>query len=360
MPDREIFMRGGGDIRYLRITTRMQLMGAGVVAMLLGAWLVMTGLMLWRDAALSARQAEIAAARSRISVQAARAQADRRSVDQIAHDLQKRQDALDAMMQSHFGEDMDVSRVLGGKEEKSAKLRTSRKADIPLAPKGVADRFASLRDRQTQFAQALKQAATTRLARVEAAIRQVGLNPAQLARTGRGGPFIPAAGAAALGRIGPDRQLRTLATLLDRLSAMESALTVLPSGRPTMTPMLTSSYGYRRDPFNGLAAFHAGIDFPGSHGQAILAASDGRVAFVGQRSGYGNCIEVDHGHGIMTRYAHLSGFVARPGELVERGQRIGRMGSTGRSTGTHLHFEVRIDGAAVNPRPFLEARALPQ
>jgi len=102
-------------------------------------------------------------------------------------------------------------------------------------------------------------------------------------------------------------------------------------------------------------AFHAGLDFPGVRGQPILAASDGRVVFAGQKSGYGNCIEVDHGHAIVTRYAHLSGFTARVGDAVRRGQQIARMGSTGRSTGTHLHFEVRVNGAAVNPRPFLEA-----
>ena len=120
--------------------------------------------------------------------------------------------------------------------------------------------------------------------------------------------------------------------------------------------METSSYGYRRDPFNGQTAFHAGIDFPGSYGQPIQAAASGRISYVGQRPGYGNVIEIEHGNAILTRYAHLSRFGARVGDDVKRGQTIARMGSTGRSTGTHLHFEVRVHGDAVNPRRFLEAR----
>jgi murein DD-endopeptidase MepM/ murein hydrolase activator NlpD len=342
----------------------MQVMAAGVVAMVLGVWLVMMGLMLWRQTSVSVERAAVVAAQSAVNTEAARASADRRSVDSVAHDLEQRQDALDTLMKSHFGPVPDESRVVGGAAKMPAattKPRTisfNRAAVDSSADRNATGsaRLAILRDRQQRFARALGLAATARLARVEAAIRQVGLNPTQLSRAGTGGPFIPAASVAVLGTaFKQDRQLRSLAELLDRLSAMESALTVLPSGRPTMAPMVTSSYGYRRDPFNGLAAFHAGIDFPGAYGQPILAASEGRIAFVGQRSGYGNCIEIDHGHGIMTRYAHLSGFVAREGQMVERGQQIARMGSTGRSTGTHLHFEVRINGAPVNPRRFLEA-----
>jgi murein DD-endopeptidase MepM/ murein hydrolase activator NlpD len=103
------------------------------------------------------------------------------------------------------------------------------------------------------------------------------------------------------------------------------------------------------------AAFHAGLDFTGSYGQPIRAAAAGTVAYVGQRSGYGNVVEIDHGNGLMTRYAHLSGFDVRPGAKITRGQAIARMGSTGRSTGTHLHFEVRVGGNPVNPRRFLAA-----
>nr|WP_246350640.1 M23 family metallopeptidase [Sphingobium boeckii] len=97
------------------------------------------------------------------------------------------------------------------------------------------------------------------------------------------------------------------------------------------------------------------MDVGGYNGQPIFAASAGRVTFVGQQNGYGNLVVVDHGHGLETRYGHLSGFNAKVGDVVKRGQQVARMGSTGRSTGTHLHFEVRVQGRAINPRPFLEA-----
>ena len=167
----------------------------------------------------------------------------------------------------------------------------------------------------------------------------------------QGGPYVPWSqelGAA-------DQSFTALAAALARLNALERGLASIPSGRPTASPSLTSSYGYRHDPFTGQAAFHAGLDFPGAYGQPILAAAAGRVSFVGVRSGYGNCIEIDHGHGIMTRYGHLSGFDVRVGAQVPRGMQVARIGSTGRSTGTHLHFEVRVDGAPINPRRFLEA-----
>lgn len=100
---------------------------------------------------------------------------------------------------------------------------------------------------------------------------------------------------------------------------------------------------------------HNGIDFRGAHGQGILASGPGRVSFAGWKGGYGRTIEIDHGAGVVTRYAHLSGIDVRVGQQIDRGQRIGRMGSSGRSTATHLHYEVRINGRAVNPRPLLEA-----
>jgi murein DD-endopeptidase MepM/ murein hydrolase activator NlpD len=119
----------------------------------------------------------------------------------------------------------------------------------------------------------------------------------------------------------------------------------------------TSSFGFRYDPFTGGSAMHAGVDMAGAHGEPIYAAASGTVLQAGRSGGYGNLVELSHGKGIDTRYGHLSAILVKPGDHVEKGQLIGRMGSTGRSTGTHLHYEVRVDGQAVNPRPFLEASA---
>jgi murein DD-endopeptidase MepM/ murein hydrolase activator NlpD len=140
-----------------------------------------------------------------------------------------------------------------------------------------------------------------------------------------------------------------------RMATLEQGLARIPNTLPASLEYISSGFGVRSDPFTGDAAFHAGLDFRGPIGAPIYAAAAGSVSFAGIRSGYGNCVEVDHGNGLMTRYAHMSRIGAHIGQKVGPGDVLGAIGSTGRSTGPHLHFEVRINDRPVNPRPFLEA-----
>lgn len=351
-PEREIFLRTGGQVRFLKISTRFQWIAALSAVAVALLWALGTATMLWNQASVALERSSLASDRAAVATREAKVSAYRRSVDDIAGDIEARQDALEEIMRANLGTVPASTAVVGPEaESQSGKAGATGKPLSAASPEAA--RFDVLRRKQDVLEAELTQAAQARLARVEQAIRSFGLNPATLAATrrGQGGPLIPASAA-----IAADTGLRDIAMLLTRLNAMETALAAIPSGRPTAAPMQTSSYGYRRDPFVGSLAFHSGIDFPGRHGQPILAAAAGKVSYVGGRQGYGNVVEVDHGKGLMTRYAHLSGFAVRPGEKVTRGQTIARMGSTGRSTGTHLHFEVRVNGAAVNPRPFLEAR----
>ncbi|MGF7171515.1 murein DD-endopeptidase MepM/ murein hydrolase activator NlpD [Sphingobium xanthum] len=128
----------------------------------------------------------------------------------------------------------------------------------------------------------------------------------------------------------------------------------IPSREPVENISLTSSFGNRSDPFNGRRRMHQGIDIPGPIGTPIYATADGVVQRAEWANGYGNLVEINHGNGLETRYGHMSKLIAQPNERVRRGQLIGLMGSTGRSTGSHLHYEVRIAGAAVNPMPYIE------
>jgi murein DD-endopeptidase MepM/ murein hydrolase activator NlpD len=192
-----------------------------------------------------------------------------------------------------------------------------------------------------------------RAARAADALRTVGINPGLSSSGGQGGPYQPFAALAAA----RDPAMRQLAARFGRMQQLEELVLALPSFHPAQVERMSSGFGYRRDPFNGSGAMHAGQDFTGDDASPILAAAPGRISFVGRQGGYGNTVEIDHGHGIMTRYAHLSSFTGRVGEQVAAGRQIGRMGSTGRSTGTHLHFEVRVNGTAVNPRRFLEGNA---
>lgn len=130
------------------------------------------------------------------------------------------------------------------------------------------------------------------------------------------------------------------------------AATTAPTLWPVTGP-ITGPFGSRQDPFNGEGAFHAGIDISCQYGQPILAPADGTVTYADFYNGYGRLIEVDHGNGIQTRYGHLSGFAVTDGQTVRKGQVIGYVGMSGRSTGAHLHYEVRIHDTPVNPYKYL-------
>ena len=147
-----------------------------------------------------------------------------------------------------------------------------------------------------------------------------------------------------------DTQLSVLESLLFNRDLDRSAI---PSGDPIANSYITSGFGGRADPFGGGHVFHKGIDFGANVGDPVLAVADGVVSFSGVRSGYGNVIEIDHGNGYVTRYAHNSRLERRVGDLVRSGQEIAKAGSTGRSTGAHVHLEVWQDGRVINPRKFL-------
>ena len=147
----------------------------------------------------------------------------------------------------------------------------------------------------------------------------------------------------------------------DKLGVLESMLTIshakkqlLPTQLPVSTGWYSSNFGWRIDPFTGWNAFHEGMDFMAAEGTPITSAAGGVVVYAGLHPQYGNMIEIDHGNGLITRYAHASKLIANVGDVVLRGQKIAEVGSTGRSTGTHLHFEVRQWGAPQNPARFLQ------
>ena len=179
-----------------------------------------------------------------------------------------------------------------------------------------------------------------------ATLKRLGFVAPQAGANGQGGPFDGNA----------DPTFKQLFNSWKKLDNLASSAIAIPSDKPVKTAAFTSGYGVRSDPFRGGHAMHAGIDLAGPYGTPIYATADGTVERAGWNSGgYGNLIEVDHGRGIETRYGHLSRILIRAGALVKRGQLIGYMGSTGRSTGSHLHYEVRIDGKPVNPIPFMKS-----
>lgn len=211
------------------------------------------------------------------------------------------------------------------------------------------------------FAQ-LEEAVSVSIEPLERMFAAAGLPPEDLIATvrqgyeGQGGPLEPIA-VAAEGPGGDVARANAILSALDEMNLYRLAAARVPFADPVPSGAyrLTSGFGPRRDPFGGGSRMHSGTDFAGAQGTAIHATADGVVTRAGWMRGYGNIVEVQHGFGLSTRYAHLHSIDVERGQSVSRGERIGGMGTTGRSTGVHLHYEIRAEGKPVNPMTYIEA-----
>lgn len=327
---RDIFLHDGKSLRRFTIGARFQ-MAAAFAAFVILAWSAFATFQ-----AIAAMNGDVA----RMETQVAQMEADlaqmRAQTQDHAALLERRQAFLAQMLSG----DADADTLAAMLPE------TGETPDNPLAAA-----YAGLDGQQLQLAEQAKDANRARYREAARAIRDLGLNPARFHRAagGVGGPFEEIDNA--------DPQFRELFASWRRLEQLEQGVVAIPSARPVRDSIrFTSAYGVRSDPFRGRAAMHGGIDLAGPVGTPIYATADGIVQRSEyNRGGYGNLVEINHGQGIQTRYGHMSRLIARPGQRVSRGELIGLMGSTGRSTGSHLHYEVRIDGRAVNPIPFMQS-----
>jgi murein DD-endopeptidase MepM/ murein hydrolase activator NlpD len=208
--------------------------------------------------------------------------------------------------------------------------------------------LARIEQQQLEQAALVAKALDVRYQVSTAELQKLGIKPAAAGQpNGVGGPFES---------IG-NPTFKALFNSWKKLDQLQNDVIAIPSDKPINAAVtFTSGFGVRDDPFHKGAAMHPGIDLAGSYGTPIYATADGTVVRAGwNNGGYGNMVELDHGRGIMTRYGHMSAVLVHAGDHITRGQQIGRMGSTGRSTGNHLHYEVRIDGHPVNPIPFMKS-----
>ena len=221
------------------------------------------------------------------------------------------------------------------------------------------DRLAQLNLSQRGVAVRMAERAQDRVRKIKSLISSTGVNVEKLlarlgdGAAGLGGPFIPAAEGGA-SRAMP-ASLGTLDRHLERLDDLRKLASVLPLVAPSAHYYIASEFGKRRDPLNRRWAMHYGVDLAGVHRSPVLATAPGIVVRAGWNGNYGRMVEIDHGMGIRTRYGHLRRFVVKKGQRVELRQKIGEMGSSGRSTGTHLHYEVLVNGQPRNPVKFLQA-----
>jgi murein DD-endopeptidase MepM/ murein hydrolase activator NlpD len=342
-------MRSQGQVRFITISSRMQIAAASLAVAVIGGWGVSMGVMAVSQyqaeserLSLLERAAEVATAEERVAEY-------RDDIGEVAGDVARRMEFLEEATEM-LPDDAVANDTVSDSTDEAAETVAKISAVMPEAAA-----LARIEGRQLAFAERLTRYADRRAAAAEAAIRELGLNPGTIlasARSAQGGPFVKLSTA----RDGSlDPRFERLALSLARMDALEQGLNGIPQFMPADMRMITSGFGYRSDPIHGAAAMHAGLDFRGPIGSPIHAAADGTVTFVGTKTGYGKVVEISHGNGMLTRYAHMSAWKAKVGQSVDAGDIIGLIGNTGRSTGPHLHFEVRIHDRAVNPRPFLES-----
>lgn len=233
----------------------------------------------------------------------------------------------------------------------------------------VDDRLTELYSYQLQLIDEIEETTDQRITEIESIISVAGIEPSTLlGRLGRnsdglfatGGPLINLGGFAALAgsdeeESDEDRQLVRVSHNFDRISNLHAALGALPLAVPLRHYRLSSNYGPRIDPFRKTPAFHSGADLAAPANSRVRATANGVVTFAGKKAAYGRVVEIDHGNGLKTRYGHLRSYSVKRGEKIKFQQIIGRVGSSGRSTGPHVHYEIWWNGKTQNPRKFFQA-----
>jgi murein DD-endopeptidase MepM/ murein hydrolase activator NlpD len=360
-PERHIYIRSSGEMRGLVLTTgRQAAIAAGV-----GAIAVWTGLSTLSVVVMaltggpSSDQAQrtkayyerlIADRQARLNSAVAQLSDTNGSFAELAQSTEKRHAAL-AMLFSDLRGDPGAAQAMTPVSLKSFDGR------------GPVDGLRAVQADQDRLITEAETYARSRADRLRLAFRLAGLDPDAYSHAdpnSLGGPLIdnkdPRALAAVLD-VNEEfaERIEHAADDLSAVRALSEASVALPLARPTTDTSQASGFGVRVDPFTGRPAFHPGLDFAGPIMTPVYSTAPGVVSFTGVRNGYGNTIEIDHGHGLKTRFAHLAAISVTVGQHVGVHQRIGGIGSTGRSTGPHLHYEVWVDGRPQDPERFVRA-----
>jgi murein DD-endopeptidase MepM/ murein hydrolase activator NlpD len=360
-PERHLYLRTGGQMRSFVLTSERQMMLATTLAaaslwMAIATVTTMAAVLVPPKGDLEAVRTQakyerwIADRDARLASAVAELNSAGGSFDDLANTVERRHAAL-ALLLTGLKGTPGVAQALAPALSPAKLLAAS-----PI------QKLQSVQQDQERLIDAAETFAKNRADRLKLAFRLAGLDPAiyGAASAGLGGPLIEAKDPRALAAVlDVDEdfagRIERAAVDLSDMQDLSDAAQDLPLARPVADPRETSGYGVRTDPFTGRPAFHLGQDFAGGYGSPIYATAPGIVSFTGIRSGYGETIEIDHGHGFKTRYAHLSAIATHVGQQVAVGQRIGAMGSTGRSTGTHLHYETWANGRPQNPLRFIRA-----
>lgn len=357
-PERHLYLRSGGEIHGYVLSTTKQVTAAAVIA-LMAVWIgvasaaTLVGMFQLGSGDQEAMRTKayyerlIADRQARLNSAVAQLSDATGNIDDLAKSIEKRHAAL--------------SMLLG--EMKGAPGAALALTPLRGSPVGSPiDKVRFVRMDQDRLIEQAETYAKSRADRLRLALRLAGLNPTNFTAPAEslGGPLIEAKDPKALAAVLDvddefAQRIQHASLSMQDMRALSDAAQKLPLAIPAFNTSRSSGFGVRFDPFTGHPAFHSGLDFAGGYMFPIYSTAPGVISFTGVRTGYGNTIEIDHGGGFKTRYAHLQAIGVQVGQRVAVGQRIGGMGSTGRSTGPHLHYEVWVDGRPQNPDRFLRA-----
>lgn len=386
-PERQIYHRSGGTVRYISLKPTHQaliaLAGIGVAG-----WFTYASVnVLMRGQVMSAQESEVERmeakykrwlAESRAREMAAESQLQERTqqFEKATAEFERRHETLKMLLDYAGGSavtasarpiERDGARLLMQASIEEADPRQSREWEEPsykVQTVGFRARVDRLKAEQTAFLTEAEEAAVERSEQIRGVLRMTGVGFSRLSGEDgaeeMGGPLVPLdlSGVLGEGEVDPafQRRVQQVAARVEEARRLDGIAAATPLALPVgVDHRLTSGFGPRLDPFNGRPALHAGLDLAAFERAPVVATSPGVVSFAGAKNGYGNVVEIDHGHGFKTRYGHLRDIQVSRGERVAIGQRVGSMGSTGRSTGTHLHYEVWFRGKVYDPINFLRA-----
>ncbi len=383
-PERQIYHRSGGTVRYISITPTQQVLAATGVALAAGWCAFATISVIAQGPKLSAHsdaldrnEAKWQRWVSETNARAATAQSlleERTEAFQRATmEFEQRHETLKLLLTALKSPETIETASLRGNSGKllmqasidEAAPRQSRTTPVATASLEVAGFRANidqLRREQTTFLDEAEELAVDRSEQARGVLQLTGLGIGRFEEQRElGGPLVEIAqmtgdNAVSLDDVKFAERVTQVAARLEEAKFYQDVVEALPLGEPIGVPFReTSGYGLRSDPFTRRPAFHAGMDMAAYWNAQIVAAGPGVVTYAGPRSGYGRLVEVDHGYGFKTRYGHLSRVDVKTGDEITMGDIVGRMGSTGRSTGPHLHYEVWFRGKTYNPVKFLRA-----
>jgi murein DD-endopeptidase MepM/ murein hydrolase activator NlpD len=298
---------------------------------------------------VSARGARAETRITSLNAKVASMEAEMRETDRRAQDIEEQARQLTV--------------ALGAAIEQRNRLQNERAMMVGTVG-DLRQQLAALQESQANFVADLAERARNNIDDMEKTVAMTGLDVEKLLRSmdedrsGEGGPFIPASTANATGDEKEQKLLASVATLgdqVERWEKLQMILRSLPLTAPIDSYYVSSTFGTRTDPLNGARALHEGIDMVSKLRSEVLSTAPGTVTFAGWKGGYGRVVEIDHGLGIVTRYGHLHAINVKVGDVVDYRQEIGKLGSSGRSSGPHVHFEVRYDGRPLDPMAFLKA-----